>query len=165
MKQIRLLFCLLLILCAGSVSSLFATSVHLWIRNDLNGGDGGNIGVAVSPNTPVSRTSPYYLTASVSDYLNLAAYDNQTVSGKTWFFNDTEYQDERSEWRYRDPDLPYSTHLSYNASFTNGPVGTSDEGLIVSAYLKTTNYTTSGTMSSDELWFTPVALSVSSHFI
>jgi tetratricopeptide (TPR) repeat protein len=137
--------------------TISAQLINLTVRNDLYGADGGYIGMAVYPYTAVSRPSPFPFTAYEENRLNLAAYDNQTVNGKVWFFNNTEYPDERSEWKKK-KDLVY-THLEYLQSFSTGELTVSDDNATFIAYLKTTTYTTSGTMSSNETWFTsPVTL-------
>ena len=88
-----------------------AQLLNLTARNDLYGADGGNIGVAVYPQSPVSHSSPYEFTAYEEKRLNLAAYDNQTVNGKVWFFNNTEYPDEKSEWKKKERGSLYSFGL------------------------------------------------------
>jgi tetratricopeptide (TPR) repeat protein len=135
-----------------------APEVYVTVRNDLYGGNGGNVGVAIYPASATSQYSPDSFIAHVQDRLNLAAYDNQTVNGKVWFFNDTEYQAEQSEWTIdrvgSGPEV-----ISTSASFTTDQLTEADDGAIFNAYLKTTSYTTSGTMSSNETWFTsPVTI-------
>lgn len=135
-----------------------APQLDLTARNDLYGGDGGNIGVAIYPASATSHASPYSFTAYVSNRLNLAAYDNQTVNNdRTWFFNDTEYQYEESEWREQ-LSGGGSQFLSNSASFTTGELTENDDDATFVAYLKTTDYTTSGTISSDEPWFSTVTM-------
>jgi len=74
-----------------------------------------------------------------------------------WFFNNTEYPDERSEWRKVNGEE--NTSISFYQSFTTSALTTNDNNATFIAYLKTTTYTTSGTMSSNEKWFTsPVTL-------
>ncbi len=133
-----------------------APPLHVTVRNDLYGGNGGNVGVAIHPSNPVSRSSPYSFLPNVTNRLKLAAYDNQNVNGKTWFFNDEEYPYQRSEWRKKIGQQ--STNVSTLASCTTNPLTTGDEGAEFVAYLKTTSYTRSGNMSSNEIWFTPVTL-------
>ncbi|WP_400166350.1 right-handed parallel beta-helix repeat-containing protein [Fidelibacter multiformis] len=134
-----------------------AQLINLTVRNDLYGADGGYIGMAVYPNTAVSRPSPFPFTAYEENRLNLEAYDNQYINDKEWFFNDSEYPDERSEWRKEKDEE--NTYISSNQSFTTSALTTNDSEAIFVAYLKTTTYTTSGTMPSNERWFiSPVTL-------
>lgn len=133
------------------------TQLDLVVKNDLYGADGGNIGVAIYPSSAVSHGSPYSFTAYTGDRLNLAAYDNQSVNGKTWFFNDNEYGYENSEWRKEKKSQ--SNFLSYYASFTTDELANDDDGASFIAYLKHTTYTTSGALSESESWWTPVSLS------
>ncbi len=127
------------------------------MRNDLYGADGGNIGVGIYPGPDTSRNSPYSFDVYEGKRLNLAAYDNQNVNGKVWFFNNTEYQIERSVWRKTKPGV-INELLSQEQTFTTGQLAATDDDITITAFLKSTNYTTSGTMSSNEIWFTPVTL-------
>ncbi len=125
--------------------------LSLHIRNDLNGGEGGNIGVGIYPNAASSRPSPCdFNNAYEGNRLNLAAYDNQNVNGKTWFFNDTELPNYKSDWKKYNNNV--YTNLSNNASFTTSTLSSGDNNATHIAYLKTTSYTTSGTMSASEDW-------------
>jgi len=136
-----------------------AQALDIWVRNDLYGDDGGNVGVAIYPDSPVSHSSPYKVSPKPleTNRLNLAAYDNQTVNSKVWFFNNTEYAYERSEWRVvKDPQ---NIKVSDSQSFTTSPLAVGDNGATFKAFLKTTTYTTSGALSSSETWWTPVTLS------
>ncbi len=133
-----------------------ADAVDIIVKNDLYGATGGNVGVAIYPNSLVSHSSPYSFTAYEEDRLNLAAYDNQSVSGKTWFFNDTEYGVENSVWR-KYSNGSYST-IANTANLTTNQLTTSDDDANFIAYLKSSTYTTSGTLSYDEIWFTSFTL-------
>lgn len=130
-----------------------AAPLAITVRNDLEGLSGGNVGVAVFPAAAVPRTSPYPFTAYETNRLNLAAYDGQSINDKTYFFNDTEYGNRLSEWRKG------SVLISNSASHTTLPLVASDNGKTITSYLRTTSYTTSGTMSTNETWWTPVTLS------
>ncbi|MDD4961705.1 MAG: NosD domain-containing protein [Petrimonas sp.] len=137
--------------------SIPAQKVNVTVRNDLWGAEGGNIGVAVHPASPVSRTSPYEFTPYEENKLNLAAYDNMTVNNKIWFFNNGEYPDRRSKWVKRKGFN--SAHQSWNQSYTTVPLTVNDNNAVFEAFLQTASYTISGTMSSNEFWFTsPVTL-------
>lgn len=133
-----------------------APPVQVTVLNDLDGATGGNIGVAVYPNSPVSRSSPYSFTAYVKNRLNLAAYDGQNVFERVWFFNDTECSGEQSEWRKRKGFV--NQHLSNNASFTTPELTIDDDGASFVALLKTSSYTTNGTISANETWVCPATL-------
>ncbi len=135
-----------------------AQELNITVRNDLYGEDGGKVGVAIYPDSPVSHDSPYNVLPKPRelDRLNLAAYDNQSVNGKTWFFNDTEYGYQNSYWeKYKNDNYIF---LSSNASFTTDKLTIADDGATFIAYLKNTDYTTSGTLAEDEIWWTPVSL-------
>lgn len=136
-----------------------AQALDIWVRNDLYGADGGNVGVAIYPNAPVSHSSPYKVSPKPveTNRLNLAAYDNQSVNGKTWFFNDNEYGYNNSDWKIV-KDSQNRT-VSHSQSFTTSPLAADDNGATFTAFLKTTTYTTSGSLSEDENWWTPVTLS------
>ncbi|MCL5267018.1 MAG: hypothetical protein M1469_02810 [Bacteroidetes bacterium] len=86
--------------------------------------------------------------------LNLAAYDNQSVNGKNWVFNDTEGPANKSYWKEEYSNGTYSSSLSYSASMTTSALTTNDNGAKFNAYLKSNTFTTSGTMSSSEEWWT-----------
>ncbi|HDR52036.1 MAG TPA: hypothetical protein ENN90_10545, partial [Mariniphaga anaerophila] len=111
------------------------------------------MGVGISPQSPASKSSPHNFTTYEEKKLNLAAYDNQNVFGRIWFFSDTEYPHEQSEWK-KFLQGSYST-ISYAQNFTTIPLTKTDDGATYIAFLKTTNYTTSGTMPFSERWFTP----------
>ena len=123
-----------------------------------NNPDGGNIGAAQYPTTAISRASSSSFTAYEGKRLNLEAYDNQTINSKTYFFNDTEYPSTLplSEWRRVKGTS--STSLGNNASFTTGTLAYSYNGANFRADLKTVNYSTSGTLSSNETWYTTNSL-------
>ncbi len=159
MKKISLLLCLVLNIFVNTFS-LLAQSYQVRVRNDLYGDDGGYVGVAVSPNTPVSYSSPKDFSGGADDHVTVRAYDDQTVNGIVWFFNDTEYENEPSEWRWINESSEINSFLSDDATFTD-PLTMSelDEGDEFVAFLKNVDYTTSGTMSSDERWFSDVTLS------
>lgn len=74
-----------------------AQTVTYWAQNDLDGGSGGQIGVGVNA-SPTSYASPKQFTAVEKSTVNLAAYDNQSVNGNTWCFNDNEAPANRSKW-------------------------------------------------------------------
>ncbi|MFA3784243.1 hypothetical protein ABRY23_14380, partial [Melioribacteraceae bacterium 4301-Me] len=134
-----------------------AALLTLQARNDLYGSNGGNIGVGIYPNAAVSYPSPYTIpNVYETDRLNLAAYDNQMVNGKIWFFNDTEYPCEKSHW-YKDK-FGTLNDLGQLYSFTTSPLTMDDNGASFVAYLKTTSYTTNGIISSNEKWFSDVTL-------
>ncbi|MGD8782675.1 MAG: hypothetical protein PVH88_27430, partial [Ignavibacteria bacterium] len=134
-----------------------ASELTIIVRNDLYGADGGDIGVGIYPAAATSYPSPYTVPDLYeSNRLNLEAYDNQTINGKVWFFNDTEYADAKSDWK---KDLFGDLYdLGESSSFTTDPLTTDDDGASIKAYLKTTNYTTSGTLSSSETWFSNATL-------
>ncbi|MCF7804048.1 MAG: right-handed parallel beta-helix repeat-containing protein [Candidatus Marinimicrobia bacterium] len=131
--------------------------ISLTAKNDLDGEDGAHIGVGFYPNvSPQSKQSPYEFDAYVTQRIRLEAYDNNPdASGKLWFFNDTEHTQEKSEWR---DESGGSEFLSSSASYTTAPLATADDGAVYTAYLRTTDYTTSGTMTGNETWWTPVTV-------
>ncbi len=130
-----------------------APQLTVSVRNDLDGGNGGNIGVAIYPNSPVSQLSAYTFHPYETQKLNLAAYDNQNVNGKNWFFNDTESPNYKSRW-YEDKD-GYISNTKYTQSITTDALTKSnDDGASFVAELRTNTYTTTGTMTSSETWFT-----------
>ncbi|MGB9588146.1 MAG: hypothetical protein ACPL7O_08200, partial [Armatimonadota bacterium] len=134
-----------------------AVQLSLTARNDLNGADGGNIGVGIYPNAPASHPSPYYFKAYETDRLNLTAYDNQVVNGKNWIFNDTEGASNKSEWDDQVNRKVLNTW--WTASVTTHALTADENNAVFTAYLKTNTYTTSGTMTASEVWFTgPVTL-------
>ncbi|MFA3784181.1 hypothetical protein ABRY23_14065 [Melioribacteraceae bacterium 4301-Me] len=134
-----------------------AAQLNIIVRNDLNGNDGGNVGVGIYPAAATQHPSSYTVpNVYETQRLNLAAYDNQTVNGKVWFFNDTEYSVRKSKWQ-KDK-FGQLSFLSNNSSFTTNPLTTDDNGASFKAYLETTSYTTSGTLSENEIWWTNVTL-------
>jgi len=128
--------------------------ISLEAKNDLDGGDGGELGVGYNEDGSIEETSsPHPFPGYVTQHVRLKAYDNQDVNNKTWFFNDTEYpQGQRSDWKKYNNGQ--NTSISNSASFTTDPLTPGDDGAVYTAYLRTTDYTTSGTMSSNETWFT-----------
>jgi len=130
-----------------------AAQLSLTARNDLNGADGGNIGVAIYPNPPVSHPSPYHFTAYETDRLNLAAYDNQIVNGKNWIFNDTEGPSQKSKWQEVVNDKVLKEWGAQ--SFATGPLTAGENNATFIACLETNTYTTSGTMTANETWWYP----------
>jgi tetratricopeptide (TPR) repeat protein len=132
--------------------------LSLTVRNDLSGGDGGNIGESIYPHSDTSYSSPHSFHAYESNRLNLAAYDGQSVGGKTWFFNDTEYPNGKSNWQEKKYNGEY-TVLNTSVAFTMSPLTTEDNNATLIAFLKTTSYTTSGTLAANEEWLTNVTLS------
>ncbi|MBN1996056.1 T9SS type A sorting domain-containing protein [candidate division KSB1 bacterium] len=133
-----------------------AQVLDLTVKNDLQGGSGGNVSTAVYPDPYVSYSSPHSLTAYEGDQLKLASFDNQNVGEKIFFFNDTEYAIRKSEWGKMIGTS--STRVSTSWSFTTALSTTSDDNAQFIAYMRTTSYTTSGTLSSDELIWTPASL-------
>ncbi len=130
-----------------------AAQLSIIVRNDLHGKDGGNVGVGIYPAAATSHPSPYTVpNVYETQRLNLAAYDNQTVNGKVWFFNDTEYPDPNRQSKWQRVKLDLHTFLSENALFTTSPLTTDDDGASFTAYLETTSFTTSGTLSENETW-------------
>jgi len=134
-----------------------APQLTIYVRNDLEGGNGGNIGETIYPNSPVSRLSPWTDYPYETQKLNLAAYDDQNIDGKNWFFNDTESPNNKSYW-YEDKNGNKVT-IGYSQSMTTNPLTKShDDGSTFAAKMRTNSFTTSGTMSSSEEWFTNVSL-------
>ncbi len=150
MKKFILFFSLLVFSSSNSFSQDYFVQVRNWLYGGLQG---GNIGVGIYPNSAISKPSPYEAwDVSIGDKLNLAAYDNQNINGKTYFFNDTEYSQEQSYW-YKDK-FNDKTNLGNNASFTSQQLVADDNAASFVAVLRTTSYTTTGTMSISEYWFT-----------
>ncbi len=135
-----------------------AAQLEVYIRNDLNGVQGGDVGAAIYPSTAVRNSSPITISnAYEGNKLNLAAYDNQNVNGKTWFFNDTESSCNQSHWKKVIGGVA-TADLGSSASFTTPQLTSTDNAASFVAYLKTTSNTTSGTLSADESWFTNTTL-------
>ena len=135
-----------------------ARELTIHSRNDLNGDDGGNIGVGIYPDAATSHQSPYqlYPNPRETDTLNLAAYDNQNVNSKIWFFNDTEVPSNKSEWKKLNNGN--YTSLGNTQTIRTQALPYTDNNATFIAYLKTNSYTTSGTMAASEEWFTDVNL-------
>jgi|GEM_PF-6883381 len=75
------------------------TTVNLTAKNDMNGWNGGNIGVGINTSA-TSKPSPYPINnVNIGNIINLQAYENQSYSGYNWIWNDTEAPNEKSEWR------------------------------------------------------------------
>ncbi|KAA3660106.1 MAG: hypothetical protein DWQ10_07425 [Calditrichaeota bacterium] len=133
-----------------------ASEISVTVRNDLDGADGGNIGSAIYPASATSHTSPYTFDVYEQKRLNLAAYDNQSINGRTWFFNDSEYPFENSKWEKEVGGNV--SFLSNSASFTTAQLTESDDNAIFNAFLKNATYTTSGALSDNEMWIFPATL-------
>jgi tetratricopeptide (TPR) repeat protein len=129
-----------------------AAQLTVTVRNDLNGPDGGNVGVGIYPNGATSHGSSYQVpNLYESQRLNLAAYDNQSVNGKNWFFNDTESPFFKSRWEEKVGGQVKQVWEA-TSSVTTSALTTQDNNATFTAYLRTNTYTTSGTMSASENW-------------
>ncbi|HEX2926552.1 MAG TPA: hypothetical protein VHP38_09905, partial [Ruminiclostridium sp.] len=143
--------------------SLYATYTYpaailtLQIQNDLDGnGNGGSIGVSVYPAAATPRTSPYLFTAYENNKLNLEAYDNQTVNGKTYIFNNNEGLCNFSNWEKSTINGNYN--LGKSQSFTTEALTTGDNNATITAKLKVFKVTTNGTLTENEKWYSNVGL-------
>jgi len=134
-----------------------ATQLENYVRNNLYGVEGGQVGGAVYPNAAVRGNSPVTVHPYIGNKLNLAAYDDQTVNNKVWFFNDTEYpNNDPSTWQK--DQSGFLTPLGSTANLTTTALVATDNAASLVAYLKSTTYTTSGTMQSDQKWWTDITL-------
>ncbi|MGE5520986.1 MAG: T9SS type A sorting domain-containing protein [Candidatus Dadabacteria bacterium] len=128
-------------------------SLNIVVQNDLQGAAGGNIGVGVYPAPADSKPSPFTESNSYeNDQLNLAAYDNQSVNGNNWIFNDNEGPVNKSSWAKKIGGTLYDWGVSQ--VFTSGKLSTNDGNAAIIAYLKKLKTTTSGTLTENEYWFT-----------
>ncbi|HEX2962180.1 MAG TPA: T9SS type A sorting domain-containing protein [Ignavibacteriales bacterium] len=134
-----------------------AAILTLQIQNDLDGnGNGGSIGVSISPAPATPRTSPYLFTAYENNKLNLEAYDNQTVNGKNYIFNNNEGLCNFSYWEKSAGGKTSS--LGPNQSFTTEALKTGDDYATITAKLKVFKVTTNGTLTENEKWYSNVSL-------
>jgi hypothetical protein len=103
-----------------------ARTVYLTAQNDLEGNNGGQIGVGVAASA-TSKPSPYYFPALEKQTINFQAYDNQQFGSYSSVFNDIEAPLNKSQWNKRvngveGPSLSSSQSYSYmaNVSDNNG---------------------------------------------
>ena len=160
MKKITFLFCFTFFILFN-ISSLFAVTFDLWVSYDMDGdGSGGYLGIMKSSDNILRDfLSPHVVSGDSNDYVTVVAYDDQLVGTRTWFFNDTEYPNRKSEWRWINGYLGTDENLTYAPAYHDPlPMSSYKDGDAHVAYMRTTTYTTSGKMYLDELWWTPVTL-------
>ncbi|MCF7805709.1 MAG: right-handed parallel beta-helix repeat-containing protein, partial [Candidatus Marinimicrobia bacterium] len=143
------------------VEYTYDAELNLTAMNDFDGQyNGGEIGVGVNSGPMTREDSPYYFNDRLikeGDRIDFKAYDNQDWDGKTYFFNDTEYGEYSSWWDKERPGGAPTRESDYQA-YTTDPLTLEDDGATFTAHLVTTDYTTSGAITSDETWFTPNTL-------
>lgn len=77
-------------------------SMNITIKNDLNGQNGGNIGLGIGNSQIISHQSPFNVSFLEDTKVYFQAYDNQFINNEVWYFNDyeTSYNNDFSEWQY-----------------------------------------------------------------
>ena len=107
--------------------------ITLTVRNDLDGNNGGEIGVGVNQNA--SRvSSPLTFVVFANDIINLSAYDdNPILFNYNWVFNDTEAPSKKSGWEKFGGS---STQWSPQTAITSYTTNSQDNNAILLAYLR-----------------------------
>ncbi|MFA7419503.1 MAG: T9SS type A sorting domain-containing protein [Melioribacteraceae bacterium] len=107
--------------------------ITLTVRNDLDGNNGGEIGVGVNANA--SRvSSPFMFVAFANNIINLSAYDdNPMLYNYNWVFNDTEAPSKKSGWEKFGGS---STQWSPQTATTSYTTNSQDNNAILVAYLR-----------------------------
>lgn len=131
-------------------------ALNITVRNDLEGAEGGIVGVGIYPNPPQPHSSPYTFQAIEDQRLNITTYDNQAVNGGDWVFNDTEGPVYNSEWRKTN--IHTNISISNSVSFTTEPIKKDDNNTIFTAILKNYRQTDNGQLPGNETWFRNITL-------